>query len=98
MVCFFLNPPTNDPLTTDHLLTDHLLTDPSTHRPIDTIITDPTLKDLAIERYRFYRTQMLLGKQKTILRSIMYLMIEYLTLSTCKRKQFFYKRRTAGIN
>ena len=58
------NTPTNDPSTTYHQPTDPIITNLSTRF---------YLKDSAIERCSFYRTQAQLRIYKTILRSIIYL-------------------------
>ena len=91
--------------STDQRPSDHrpLTHRPLTHRPIDPQTHRhnnhrPNFKRLGNRKISILQNSNVAGKTKTILRSIMYLMIEYPTLSTCKRKQFFYKRRTAGIN
>ena len=59
-----------------------------THQPVE---HQPT--DLIIEKYSTYSEKILLGKCKTIFRSIIYLMI----ILTFKKKLLFHKRHTEEL-
>ena len=102
-----LNPPTTHPPATDQPTTDHLLTDlptnrPPTHRPNNHRPSrqDFISKTWSMKKIHFTERKQL-GRCKTILRSIIYLMNRYLCkISIYLHKIFFFsflQKKTAFL-